>query len=281
MSPDPLRILVVVAHPHDFTHCAATCGIHAARGDSITVVTVTSGARTHNERLHDELLKPEAERDPAVLAQGPEEYARIKADEVRNVCGLFGVTDVCILQWPQPFRLESSPGAVDELRRIFHDVRPHVLITQKPYYDARHGMANMTRDDHGETAIAVMEAKGLAAMPDHETRERPHTVAATFYLGIYFTREEIDFYVDISEWRDKRVQAETLFASQGQFEEFARKRVEIGAGTAGWYAQVAYAEGFVRAEAETLGELRVPELALLRAEEPRQESLRRKSGLST
>ena len=140
-------------------------------------------------------------------------------------------------------------------------------------------MANMTRDDHGETAIAVLEAKGLAAMPDHETRERPHTVAATFYLGIYFTREEIDFYVDISEWRDKRVRAETLFASQGQFEEFARKRVEIGAGTAGWYAQVAYAEGFVRAEAETLGELRVPELALLRAEEPRQDSLRRKSGL--
>ena len=279
MSESPLRILVVVAHPHDFTHCAATCGIHAARGDSVTVVTVTSGARTHNERLHDELLKPEAERDPAVLAQKPEEYARVKADEVRDVCGLFGVTDVRILQWPQPFRLQSSPGVVDELRQIFYDVRPHVLITQKPYYDARQGMANMALDDHGETAIAVLEAKGLAAMPDHETRERPHTVAATFYLGIYFTREEIDFYVDISGWRDKRVRAETLFASQGQFEEFARKRVEIGAGTAGWYAQVAYAEGFVRAEAETLAELHVPELALRRAEEPRREKLRRKSGL--
>ena len=140
-------------------------------------------------------------------------------------------------------------------------------------------MANMALDDHAETAIAVLEAKGLAAMPDHETRERPHTVAATFYLGIYFTREEIDFYVDISEWRDQRVRAETLFESQGQFEEFARKRVEIGAGTAGWYAQVSYAEGFVRADAEVLGELHVPELALRRAEEPRQDRLRRKSGL--
>ncbi len=279
MSNNPLRILVVVAHPHDFTHCAATCGIHAARGDSVTVVTVTSGARTHNERLHDELLKPESERDPAVLAQKPEEYARIKAEEVRKVCGLFGVTDVRILQWPQPFRLESSPGAVDDLRQVFYDVRPHVLITQKPYYNARHGMANMARDDHAETAIAVLEAKGLAAMPDHKTRERPHTVAATFHLGIYFTREEIDFYVDISGWHEKRVQAETLFESQGQFEEFARKRVEIGAGEAGWYAQVAYAEGFVRAEAETLAELHVPELALRRAEEPTRDRLRRKSGL--
>ena len=106
-------------------------------------------------------------------------------------------------------------------------------------------------------------------------------MAATFYLGIYFPHEEIDFYVDISEWHEKRVQAETLFESQGQFEEFARKRVEIGSGTAGWYAQVSYAEGFVRAEAEVLGELRVPELALRRAEEPRLDRLRRKSGLPT
>ena len=141
MSESPLRILVVVAHPHDFTHCAATCGIHAARGDSVTVVTVTSGARTHNERLHDELLKPEAERDPSVLDQRPEEYARIKAGEVRRVCALFGVTDVRILQWPQPFRLESSPGAVDELRQVFsrrappRPDHPEALLQRAP----RHG----------------------------------------------------------------------------------------------------------------------------------------------
>ena len=279
MSEHPLRILVVVAHPHDFTHCSATCGIHAARGDSVTLVTVTSGAQTHNERLHDELLKPEAERDPQVVNQGPEDYAEIKEAEVRQVCGLFGVSDVRIMQWPQPFRIEKNPGVVDDLRQVFYDVRPHVLITQKPYYDARNGMALMARDDHNETAIAVLEARGLASMPNYETRERPHTTAVTYYLGAYFTLNEIDFYVDITEWRDKRIEAETLFESQGQFDEFARKRVEIGAGSAGWSARVGYAEGFVRAEPEVLQELHVPEIALRRAEEPREAGLRRLAGL--
>ena len=61
-----LRILVVKAHPHDFTHCAGACGIHAAQGDTVTAVSVTNGAGTHNERLHDELLKPEEEQDAAM-----------------------------------------------------------------------------------------------------------------------------------------------------------------------------------------------------------------------
>jgi hypothetical protein len=28
MERRSLRILVVVAHPHDFVHCSSTCGIH-------------------------------------------------------------------------------------------------------------------------------------------------------------------------------------------------------------------------------------------------------------
>lgn len=32
---EQIRLLVVVAHPHDFTHCAGTCGIHVKRGDHI------------------------------------------------------------------------------------------------------------------------------------------------------------------------------------------------------------------------------------------------------
>ena len=66
---DPLRFLVVVAHPHDFTHCAGTCGIHVLMGDSVTVVTMTDGGRKHNEAYLDEMSKPEAKRDPAIANQ--------------------------------------------------------------------------------------------------------------------------------------------------------------------------------------------------------------------
>ena len=97
MQDESLRFLVVKAHPHDFTHCAGTCGVHAAQGDSITVVSMTNGVGTHNERLHDELLKPESEQDPEIINQSADDYARIKEIEFRKVCALFGVTDVRIL----------------------------------------------------------------------------------------------------------------------------------------------------------------------------------------
>ena len=72
---DKLQILAVVTHPHDFIHCAATCGIHTQRGDAVTVVSVTDGAGAHNERLYDELRKPQNDRDPAIVNQ-PYENSR-------------------------------------------------------------------------------------------------------------------------------------------------------------------------------------------------------------
>ena len=58
MDDQRLRFLVVMAHPHDFTHVAGTCGIHTSLGDTVTVVSATSGASTHNAALDTELAKP-------------------------------------------------------------------------------------------------------------------------------------------------------------------------------------------------------------------------------
>lgn len=273
-----LRILVVVAHPHDFTHCAGTCGIHTTTGDSVTVVSVTNGVNTHNELLYDELLKPNKDRDARIINQTAQEYAEVKAMEFREVCALFGVSDVRILPFPQPFRLQNTPEAVEALQGIIYDVRPHVLITQRPYFSGPHRLASGMRNDHDETAFAVLEAVGMAATPDYATKQKPHSIAATYYMGVYFTHDEIDFYVDISEWKEQRVQSEMLFRSQGHTEAFAHKRIEISAGNMGWHAGTQYAEGFVRAAPEVLPRLIVPELALKRASEPRKNHLKRLSG---
>ena len=273
---EALRILVVKAHPHDFTHCAGTCGIHNARGDSVTVVSVTGGAKTHNEQLYDELIKPESEQDRSIVDQPIEEYGSSKVQELKKVCALFGVTDVRVLNFGQPFRVDQAPEAVEQLREIFYEVRPHVLITQSPYLRGPHGLSSGVRDDHTETAAAVMEAKLLASIPDPETKRTPHTVAATYYPGVYFMRNEIDFFVDITAWKDQRVQAEVLFASQGHTEPFAQKRIELFAGFTGWQAGTEYAEAFVRAAPETLPHIIVPEFALRSAGEPRATALMRR-----
>ena len=276
-TEQPLRILVVKALPHDFTHCAGTCGIHTARGDSVTAVSMTNGVGNHNERLHDELLKPEEDQDASIVNQTQEAYAEVKEREFRDVCALFGVTDVRILAFPdKPFR--KTPEAVEALRHIIYDVRPHVLITQRPYLRGRQSMVSAAHNDHDETAFAILEAQALASSPDYGSRQRPHTIAATYYPGVYFMPDEIDFYVDISEWKDQRVQAEILFGSQGHTEAFARKRIEISAGHMGWTAGREYAEGFVRANSEVLPRIIVPESALERASEPRENYLKRIAG---
>ena len=158
---DPLRFPVVIAHPHDFTHCSGTCGIHRQMGDSVTVVVMTDGGRKHNEAFMDELRKPEAERDPEIMKQTPETYAAQKAEEFRKVCALFDVSDIRILPFPEPFRVSRSPEAIEALEDIIRDVRPHVLITHSPGTVSpagisHHGLGVAIINDHRETAIAAL-----------------------------------------------------------------------------------------------------------------------------
>ena len=276
-----LHFLVVVAHPHDFTHCAGTCGIHVQRGDSVTVVCVSDGANTHNERLHDELLKPAEQRDPAIIDQTFEDYARIKEDEFRKVCALFGVTDVRIFPFPDhPFIADQHPGAVEKIRDVILEIRPDVLIAHRPYLAGPNAFVSAQHNDHVESTLAALEGASLAARPNIKTKQQPHTIAATYYMGVYFMPNEIDFYVDITDWYDQRVEAEILFASQSHTSAFARKRAEIGAGTMGWCCGVGYAEGYVRSRADLLPRIIVPEIALQRAAEPRVNRMNRIAGES-
>ena len=96
MSREQLRFLAVMAHPHDFTHVAGTCGIHTGMGDDVTWVSMTSGRMTHNERLADELRKHPDEQDPAIVDQSAESYADEKSAELKEVAALLGKTELSV-----------------------------------------------------------------------------------------------------------------------------------------------------------------------------------------
>ena len=279
MAREPLRILGINAHPHDFTHYAATLGIHTSLGDSVTVVSMTSGASIHNERLEDELAKPPEERDMAIINQLSSEYTDQKAAEMRSAAALFGITDVRILDFPdQPFNLQRYPEAVDKLVEIILDVRPHVMIPQSPYLRGPRGLTSGARDDHTETAFASLEARALAGTPRGGSTKPPHTIAATYFPGVYFEQDQFDFVVDISEWFEQRVEAEATYESQGHTPAFARRRIEIGTGRVGWFAGIAYGEAFVREKPELVSRITVPEAMLEHAAEPESRHLARIAG---
>ena len=217
---------------------AGTAGIHVAMGDTVVAASMTNGGRIHNEALFDELRKPEAERDQAVLQRlmDEDDYTTQKAEEFESVCALFGVTDVRVLPFADgPFH--NTPDAVRAVEDLIYDVRPDVLITQypaplpppsararaalcpalprQPRFDSRltrcvrspyadgwqgsqHGMAFQGHDDHMETAKVVIEAQNNCGRPDYEQQRQPHTVAVTYYPSVYFNWDQIDLYVDIS-----------------------------------------------------------------------------------
>ena len=274
MKRQNLRLLVVVAHPHDFVHCSGTCGIHTSLGDSVTIVSVTSGASTpHNEELAIELAKPPEERDPAIINRGPDQFAAEKTRELRNAAALFGVTDVRVLAFPDhPFFLDKHREAIEELRDVILEVRPHVLISQSPYMSRPNmgspHLSSGAHNDHNDTAYAVLEARAQAQAPRYGSNQRPHKIASTCFLGIYFEQSQVDFTVDISEWYQQRVQAEAMYVSQGHTEARARRTVDVAVGHAGRYSGTMYAEPFVREKLELLPHIIVPDSALKAAEDP-------------
>ncbi|MCX6993002.1 MAG: PIG-L family deacetylase [Kiritimatiellaeota bacterium] len=268
MQSQNLKIMVVVAHPHDFTHCAGTCGIHRKLGDAVTVVAITNGGATHNEKLSSELLKPESERDPAVLSMTPEAYEAQKQAEFRKACSYFDVADIRFLSAPDPFRVNTNHQAVHKLRDIILDVRPEVVITHSPYlngYNGRNDLAYAAPEDHTEVAFAYSEAAMLAGTPNYKTKAVPHSVAAVYYMGVFCSPNQVDFHIDVSDWFEQRVAAEAAFATQGHDETFARTRMVTDIGHQGWFSGTQYAEGFLRARRELLTHIVVPERALKQA----------------
>jgi len=281
MGDDRLRILAVKAHPHDFTHCAGTLGIHVGRGDSVTVVTVTSGAYVHNEQLSAELAKPKGQQDPNIVDQPPDKYAEEKAAELRQAAAVFGITDVRILHGKEPFLVDENPDIVEKLTEIILEERPDILISQSTYLtgSGHHGqISGYLGDDHLNAAFAVQKAQYWATSPRPGASRPPHRIAETYYPGVYFNRDDWDVVVDTTDQYENRVEAEALFKSQGHTMKFSRKRIEISCGAAGWSAGVAYAEGFVRARPEVVSSLAVGPYARRSATEPATDHLKRMAG---
>ena len=123
-----------------------------------------------------------------------------------------------------PFRdkpFVKCDEAVQAVREIIYELRPELLIAQSPYINTkghfgRQGLATIQEDDHTECAITTLEAARLASLPDYEAAESPHEIAMTLYPSVYFEQDQVDFWVDITEWKPQRVAAELAFASQGQ-----------------------------------------------------------------
>ena len=267
-----MSILVVVAHPHDFTHMAGTCGKHVDMGDSVTVVSVTGGSNIHNEPLELELRKPVAERNMDIINESAEVYAGRKKHEMHEAAALFGITDVRVLPYMDN-PLEVTRALEGELADVVYEVRPHMLLTHDPYGVATRGHANMGQDDHRDVGIAMQRALAIAGTPNATTQQKPHRIAVTYYTGVSLSFHDWDMIVDVSDHAENRLKAEMMFQSQGSTEAFAHKRIEMTLALPGWTGGCGFGESFIRARPQINGHLPVTEIELTQAEQPSMERM--------
>ena len=274
--PEPLQLMTIVAHPHDVTYTLGTSAHHIQRGDRVTVVSLTDGVSTHDEELEDEMRKPEHERRAEILQRPRNVQARRKQEEMDRVCGLFGITDVRVLSFAD-HPLEDTPELDRALTEVFYEVRPDLVITHAPFNYPYHNFTSLWSHDHPTAGQVVWKAMERVAVPDTQRKRSPHHVAQVYYIGVEFGWTDIDLFVDISDQVANRIKAEAVYETQGHTPQFARKRIEVFAGYAGWWSRTGYAETYIRAKAETSEYLSVTPIDLRTARQSGQENHQRLS----
>ncbi len=184
-----LKILGIFAHPHDYTHCLGTLGHHVRDGDSATVVILTDGASTHNEKLWREWMKSPEEQDEAVLRETRDQYSAMKRQEVEKACSYFGITDVRLLGYPDK-PITRTDEMVQRVADLIYEVRPDILITELPER-LNPDKFFAEPEDHSTCAAVVNEAYTLVHHPKPGERRGYHHVARKYYCAPSMSYDEV------------------------------------------------------------------------------------------
>ena len=279
---EKLRLLSIGAHPADiFDQSGGTMAHHVARGDWVGCVVLTHGARVHDKVISDEMFHRDEVPDGERLALLMQERADIKADEVQRACRILGVEDLHFFGADDAVLLVTEE-IVRRLAKLLRELKPDVVLTHFP--KEGDGLSN----PHAVCGQIVSYALSLAAAVDPGDSRPPHKVAQEFYFGTgaaavpnsvwdseggYYN----DLFIDITDVVDKKLASLDCLVSQGYGGAYARKRIETSDGAFGVGAGCAYAEGFIKARAETHYHLPVSDYAMRRAGASDHEHIERQS----
>lgn len=228
------RALVVVAHPDDAEFlCAGTVAKLCRAGWDVSYCLVTSGDK--------------GTKDPEMT---PQRLAEIREEEQREACRILGVRDVVFLRYPDGF-VRNDAALRGDIVRVIRRFRPHTVITWDGF---RRGF---NHSDHRAVGIATYDAVFPASRdpfyyPEQITEEGLtwHRVGELLLAG----SDEPDYFVDISDYFDLKIQALLAHKSQVARDQppdawvaAMRRRVRETAEATG----IAYAEAFRRVTLRT------------------------------
>ncbi|MFL5758996.1 MAG: PIG-L deacetylase family protein [Thermomicrobiales bacterium] len=226
----PRRVAAIFAHPDDAEFiCAGTVAKWAAEGQHVTYVLMTSGDKGSD--------------DPSMTS---EQLVTMREGEQRAACKVLGVQDVIFLRHPDAM-LQNTLELRKELVRVIRTIKPDAVITFDP--TVRYvGGQYINHPDHRVTGDVTLDAIYPAArdrLTFHEliTEEglEPHKVSEVYLTGL----DQADFWVDITDYFDLKLEALKAHTSQINVEE-------VGEWVREWATEAAanlnpggkYAEGY-------------------------------------
>lgn len=230
----PKRALVVMAHPDDAEFlCGGTVAKLCAQGWEVYYCLATSGDK--------------GTKDPEMT---PERLAGIREEEQRAACRVLGVRDVIFLRHQDGF-VEDNFALRGEIVRLIRRLKPDTVITWDGF------RRSFNHNDHRNVGIATYDAVFPASRdplyyPEQIDEEglQWHRVGELLLAG----SDEPDYFVDISDYFDIKIEALLAHTSQvardqprEKWVEMMRKRFTEGAETSG----IAYAEAFRRVTLRT------------------------------
>ena len=230
LKGEPLRVLVVCAHPDDAEFGAAgTVAAWSKAGREVYYAIVTRGDKGSG--------------DPEMTS---ERLAQIREREQREAAAVLGVKEVVFLGFKDG-ELVPDLTLRGAITRAIRQFRPHILISQDPtalFYNNRF----INHPDHRAAGLAAVDAVYPTARDHLQFPEQlaeglqPHKVAEVFLIQ----SEQPDILVDISETIDTKIAALQKHASQFEDPAALGDRVRERAKELGEQGGMEYAEAFRR-----------------------------------
>lgn len=227
----PSIVLGVAAHPDDLDFgTAGTMAKFAKAGADIYYLLLTDGSKGSDDR-----------------SLTSKELIKIRQEEQRAALLTIGGKDVTFLNYPDSglyVTQDLKKDIVKEIRRL----KPDVVITMDPtvVYSVNRGFVN--HSDHRAAGQATIDAVFPLAR-DHLTFPdllidglEPHKVKTLLLTNF----DNQNFYIDITDTLDTKLQAIKHHASQIKDFEVAKERFVRIAAMTGQKAGYTYAEGFMR-----------------------------------
>jgi LmbE family N-acetylglucosaminyl deacetylase len=193
VAEEPRRALVIVAHPDDAEFlCGAAVARWCSEGWEVSYLLTTSG----DMGSHDG-------------AMSRERLGLIREKEQRQAAEVLGVRECVFLRYPDGFvedTVEMRGDIVREIRRL----KPDTVVTWDPF------RRSFTHRDHRITGQSALDAvfplsRNHLAFPEQLAEGlQPHRVKEVLLAGA----AEPDFYVDVTDFLEKKIQALRKHKSQ-------------------------------------------------------------------